>query len=84
MPSNKKKRPAKKAGRRAAPKAAETPSSAAGIPLQLQAFLSNTAIPKGFVNLKKLTLLDLRKRLVELNVQPTVPLEQLLTALSRI
>jgi hypothetical protein len=79
-----KKRSPKKTARRAAPAVAAAPSAATSIPPQLRAFLDSTPIPKGFVRSKKLTLPELRQRLTELNVRPTVPLEQLLPALNRI
>ncbi len=43
---------------------------------QLEKFLSETSIPKDFINAKQLTLLDLRKRLNELDLRLAVPLEQ--------
>jgi hypothetical protein len=54
------------------------------LPPAIRKFLSSTAIPKGFVNSKRLTLPELRKRLIEINVQPTVTPEQLLHTLNRI
>jgi len=84
MATGKRKRPAKKATKRARPAAADTPISGEELPQQLREFLDNTAIPKGFVNSKKLTLPSLRERLAELNVRPTVPLERLLPTLNRI
>src|SRR4051812_36145515 len=84
MPLPKKKRPARsknRAGTRAkAPVALASPQ----IPPQLKQFLNNTAIPKGFLSSSKLNVSDLRRRLTELNVRPTVPLEQLLPTLKRI
>lgn len=63
---------------------AEIPSSISNIPAQLQQFLAQTSIPTGFVNAKELQLVDLRKRVTETNLRPTVPLEQLLTSVNRI
>jgi hypothetical protein len=54
------------------------------IPEQLRAFLDNPAIPRGFSARTKLGLSDLRRRLTELNVRPTVPIDKLLPALNRI
>jgi Animal haem peroxidase len=61
-----------------------TLSVAPEIPPQIRSFLNSTAIPKGYVNSKKLTLPELRRRLNELNVRPTVAPEQLLPTLNRI
>ena len=82
--ATKKKAPAKKTVKRAPAAAADTPASTSNIPAQLQEFLKQTSIPKGFVNSKQLALLDLRKRVNEINVKPTVPLEQLLASVNRI
>jgi hypothetical protein len=84
MASDKRKRPAKKATKRARPVATDTQVAGDELPRQLREFLDNTAIPKGFVNSKKLTLSGVRERLAELNVRPTVPLEHLLATLNRI
>jgi hypothetical protein len=62
----------------------EIPASTFNIPAQVQQFLDQTSVPKGFVNAKPLELLDLRKRTNELNVRPTVALEQLLASVNRI
>ena len=80
----KKKVQRKGQSKRAPAAAADIPASTSNIPAQLQEFLKQTSIPKGFVNSKQLTLLDLRKRLTELNLRPTVPLEQLLASVNRI
>ena len=89
--TTKKKAPAKKAGKRARKtvKGAsvaepDTPASTSDIPQQLQEFLKQTSVPKGFVNSKPLELLDLRKRVNEINIRPTVPMEQLLASVNRI
>ncbi len=84
MAANRKKRSAKKTSRRVTPEAARASTAASDVPPQLRDFLDNPAAPKGFVASKKLSLTDLRKRLLELDVRPTVPLEQLLPALNRI
>jgi len=82
--ATKKKLPAKKAVKRATAEAGGIPAATSNIPAQLQEFLKNTSIPKDFVNSKQLALLDLRKRVNELNLKPTVPLEQLLISVNRI
>ena len=79
-----KKGPAKAAGTRAAEAAEDIPASTSTIPAQLQAFLKQTSIPKGFVQSKQLGSLDLRKRVNELNLRPTVAVEQLLASVNRI
>lgn len=76
-----KKLPSKRTAKRA-PAAADVPASTSNIPEQLQEFLKQTSIPKGFVNSKQLTLLDLRRRINELDVRPTVSLEQLLASVN--
>jgi hypothetical protein len=82
--ATKKKVPVKRAVKRAPAAAADIAASTSNIPPQLQEFLKHTSIPKGFVNSKQLTLLDLRKRTNELNLKTAVPLEQLLTSVNRI
>jgi len=79
-----KKGTAKKSIKKAAAVAAETPALASDIPAQVLDFLKNTSIPKGFVNAKMVALPELRTRVTELNLRPTVPLEQFLTSLNRI
>ena len=81
--ATKKKVPAKKTPTRA-PEAGATPASTSSIPAQVREFLSKTSIPKGFVNPKQLNLQDLRKRVKEVNLKATVPLEQLLASVNRI
>ena len=63
---------------------AETPAATSTIPPQLKEFLDHPSAPKGFVVSKQLALTDLRKRVTELNLRPTAPLEQLLATLNRI
>jgi hypothetical protein len=63
---------------------ADTPASTSNIPAQLQKFLKQTSIPKDFVNSKQIALLDLRKRLNDLNLRTNVPLAQLLESVNRI
>jgi hypothetical protein len=79
-----KKAVAKKAGAKTAVIAAEAPAAISNIPEQLQEFLKQTSVPQGFINSKQVTALDLRKRILDLNVKPTVPLEQLAASINRI
>src|SRR5215212_2054861 len=76
--ATKKKVLAKKAVKRSPAAVVEIPGSTSIIPAQLQEFLKQTSIPKDFVKSKKLVLLDLRKRINQLNLIPTVPVERLL------
>lgn len=62
----------------------ESPAATSDIPEPVRAFLKNTSIPKGFVNAKEIALTDLRKRVTEINIRPTVPLEQLVATVNRI
>lgn len=80
--------PARKKASRKVPKIRPTvtdiPAAASHIPPPLRAFLQDTAIPKGFVNAKRMKLAELRRRFIELNIRPTVRLERLLTCVNRI
>ncbi|WP_244956114.1 hypothetical protein [Rhizobium changzhiense] len=60
--------------------AAATPQ----IPEPLRDFLKRTSIPKAFVNTKPIALSELQKRLIELNLRPTVSIEPLLASANRI
>jgi hypothetical protein len=82
--ATKRKVPAKRAVTRAPATVADIPASTSNIPAQLQEFLKHTSVPKGFVNSKQLALLDLRRRVNELNLRPTVSVEQLLASVNRI
>jgi hypothetical protein len=62
----------------------EIPAATSDIPEPVRAFLKATSISKGFVNAKEISLTELRKRVTESNIRPTVPLEQLLAAVNRI
>lgn len=84
MAANRKKRSAKKTSRHPKPQAERSSTTGSDIPARLRDFIDNPAAPKGYVASKKLTLTDLRQRLLDLNVRPTVPIEQLLPALNRI
>jgi hypothetical protein len=76
--------PAKKAVRRTARSAEEIPAATSDIPVQVKDFLTHTSVPRGFINRKQVKLLELRNRVIELNVRPTVPLEKLLDSVNRI
>jgi hypothetical protein len=87
----KKKAPAKQTPRRpgsAKPtkRKAETanPAATSEIAEPVREFLKKTSIPKGFVNPKPIVLSELRKRVTETNLRPTVSLEQLLASANRI
>src|SRR5882724_10876783 len=89
--ATKKKAPAKQAPKRpgatkAMKRKAETPYPAATseIPGPVREFLMNTSIPKGFVNPKQIALSELQKRVIEMNLRPTVSLVQLLASANRI
>jgi Animal haem peroxidase len=84
--SMKKKRAKKtpvKAPLRTAPSGPD-PSAAAPFPQALREFLKQTATPKGFVNRKPLSADDLRKRLLELGVRPTVSADRLVASVNRV
>ena len=87
----KKKAPAKQTPKRlgatkATKRKAETanPAATSEIPEPVREFLKKTSIPKGFVNPKPIVLSELRKRVTETNLRPTVSLEQLLASANRI
>ena len=60
------------------------PSATTTIPPTLREFLEQTATPKGFVNPRPVSADALRKRLIELNLRPTVPLDRLLVSVNRV
>jgi hypothetical protein len=83
--TTKKKVPAKKkAVKRASALVAAVPASTSNIPAPVQKFLDETSIPESFVNNKPLGLTDLRQRVIDFNLRPTVSAEQLLTSVNRI
>jgi hypothetical protein len=89
MPTKKKassKKAAKKTSKAIQPSAAveDTPAATSHIPQQVLEFLGQTSTPKGFVKSKQIGVQDLRASILELNVRPTVPLEQLTAAINRI
>ena len=65
--------------------AAETPAATSNLPELVQEFLSQTSVmPSGSVSAKSRGLLDLRKRVTEINAKLTVSLEQLLETVNHI
>lgn len=83
--TTKKKVPAKKkAVKRASAIVEAVPASTSNIPGSVQKFLDQTSIPKSFVNNKQLGLTDLRQRVIDFNLRPTISVEQLLTSVNRI
>ncbi|TIL32312.1 heme peroxidase family protein [Mesorhizobium sp.] len=60
------------------------PAASSEIAEPVREFLKKTSIPKGFVNPKPIVLSELRKRVAETNLRPTVSLEQLLASANRI
>jgi hypothetical protein len=59
-------------------------AAVAEIPQPVETFLSHPAAPEGFVSAQPLALPDLRRRLHERNLKPTVPAERLLESINRI
>ena len=66
------------------PETTQAPAKTSPIPEPLRAFLKHTATPKGFSNPRPLGAGDLRKRLIELNIRPTVAVEQLVDSVNRV
>jgi hypothetical protein len=62
----------------------EAPAATTTIPKTLKEFLNQTSIPKAYVNPKSVSVSQMRKRLLELNLKPTVSLDQLTRSVSRI
>src|SRR3954451_20242008 len=65
------------------PKGAD-PAATTGIPPALQKYLKESATPKGFVNPKPVSVADIRKRLNELNIRTSVPIDRLRDVINRI
>ena len=63
---------------------AESPAVISELPEVVRQFLKETSVPDGFVNPKQVALTDLKKRVTEDSLRPTVPLEQLLSSINRI
>jgi hypothetical protein len=81
---NKEKTSAKNPVKQAAQAENESSGASCNIPPQLQQFLKQTSVPEGFINPKPFALADLRQRIIDLGVQPTVPLDKLLASVNRI
>ena len=81
-PAKKTPAPAKK--RKKSPAAAKGPESAVEIPVQLAEFIKNPPVSKSVVTSKKVSTLELRKRLNNLNIRPTVSIERLRGAIEHI
>jgi Animal haem peroxidase len=60
------------------------PAATSEIPKPVRKLLEKTSIPKGYVNPNPIGLSELRKRVTERNLRPTVSLEQLLAIANRI
>lgn len=85
----KKKAPAKAKPKKASKAAKPTleapiPAATSEIPESVRDFLKKTSIPKGFVHPKEIAMSELRKRITDVSLRPTVPLEQLLASVNRI
>ena len=80
-----KKTAAKKVAGVSGPAPEAAPSAAtAHIPESVQTFLSQPSSPRGFVRSNQLPLADLRQRVTDSNLKPTVTLERMLSAVNRI
>jgi hypothetical protein len=75
------KKPVKPKGIAAAEKTVEL---SVQVPQQIEDFLKATSVPKGFVTTKKIAVSDLRRRLNDLNIRPTVSVEELRETINRI
>jgi hypothetical protein len=62
----------------------EDPAATTTVPTELQDFLRQTATPRGFVNSNPISADDLRRRLIELGLRPTVPYDRLVAAVNRV
>ena len=78
-----KKKAASRSARRAV-RDTETPAATTTMPAELQEFLAQPAAPKGFVNRNPLSAEDLRRRLIDKSVRPTVSPDRLAAAINRI
>jgi Animal haem peroxidase len=65
-------------------KESNSPKEAPAIPARLLALLKETAAPKRFVNPAPVSVRQLRERLAELNLKPSVPVERLVETVNRI
>jgi len=64
--------------------AADTSALTSSVPAEVREFLKQTSIPRSFANPKPVGMADMRRRLTDLGVRPTVPLEKLVASLNRI
>jgi hypothetical protein len=62
----------------------KAPEAAVDIPVQIAEFIKNTPVSKSVVTSKKVSELELRKRLNKLNIKPTVSVERLRAAIDHI
>ena len=65
-------------------KESSSPKETPAIPARLLALLKETAAPKRFVNPAPVSVRQLRERLAELNLKPSVPAERLVETVNRI
>ena len=65
-------------------KESNSPKEAPAIPARLLALLKETAAPRRFVNPAPVSVRQLRERLAELNLKPSVPVERLVETVNRI
>lgn len=82
--ATKKRTVVKKVSKRAPTSRAKEARPALEVPASLYDFIAHTSIPRGFSNAKPLALAELRKRMNELNLRSTLPLERLLPSINRI
>jgi hypothetical protein len=82
--ATKTKAPARKKTKRTKRVVKELPAVATNVPREVQKFLEETAIPRGFIPESLVALPDLRKRLIDLNLRISVPVEKLLESVNRI
>lgn len=61
-----------------------TPAAISDIPEQIRQYLDRATTAKGFMNSKPLALTDLRSRINEFNLRPTVSVDKLLDTVNRI
>lgn len=72
------------ATRKTRTKESNPPKEAPAIPARLEALLKETAAPRKFVNPAPVSVRELRERLGELNLKPSVPVERLVESVNRI
>lgn len=82
-PTKSRKSSTKKAAKQV-DEAAAIPAATAALPEPVREFLKQTSIPRNFINAKEIALVDLRKRVNDISLRPTVSLEKLLASVNRI